>query len=354
MNKVRLGILGMGNMGSGHLENYLNGRNPEIEITAVCDLNPARLEYALGRLATHRASKPDVTYADITTFADGDEMFTSGLIDAVIIAIPHYGHPEYSMKAMRAGLHVMCEKPAGVYTLQVREMIAEADKHPELKFGMMFNQRTNHIYRKVKEIVDSGELGAIKRTSWIITNWYRPQAYYNSGAWRATWSGEGGGVLPVFVGEEGTVLAAGIGGGEEEVLMAAGEVDGDRLAWVQGRLDHDHRCRFKVGVLREGESSRAAAGVAVLVVDPEAQTQPLALVGHEGEDGMLLGVLQVVTGADVADDAAEAAGLNVEEVVGHDGFFLVEGGLGGVGEVVDDLEGEVGDVGGHGGAPFVE
>ena len=195
MKKVRLGILGMGNMGSGHLENILNDACPEIEVTAVCDLNPARLEYALGRLAVHREKKPNNTYADIATFADGDEMFASGLIDAVIIAIPHYGHPEYAMKAMKAGLHVMCEKPAGVYTLQVREMMAEADKHPELKFGMMFNQRTNHIYRKVKEIMDSGELGAIKRTSWIITNWYRPQAYYDSGAWRATWSGEGGGVL---------------------------------------------------------------------------------------------------------------------------------------------------------------
>ena len=195
MKKVRLGILGIGNMGSGHLENYLNGKTPEIEITAVCDLNPARLEFALSRLAVHRGNKPDVSYPDIATFADGEEMFNSGLIDAVIIAIPHYGHPEYAIKAMKAGLHVMCEKPAGVYTLQVREMMAEADKHPELKFGMMFNQRTNHIYRKVKEIMDSGELGAIKRTSWIITNWYRPQAYYDSGAWRATWSGEGGGVL---------------------------------------------------------------------------------------------------------------------------------------------------------------
>ena len=195
MKKVKLGILGIGNMGSGHLENILCGRCPEIEVTAVCDTNPARLEFALSRLAAKRAEHPDAGYPDIATFADGDEMFNSGLVDAVIIAIPHYGHPDYAIKAMKAGLHVMCEKPAGVYTLQVREMMAEADQHPELKFGMMFNQRTNHIYRKVKEIMDSGELGAIKRTSWIITNWYRPQAYYDSGAWRATWSGEGGGVL---------------------------------------------------------------------------------------------------------------------------------------------------------------
>ena len=195
MKKVRIGILGVGNMGSGHFGNILNGACPEIEVTAVCDLNPARLEWAKAELANKRAARPDANLPDVALFADGDEMFNSGLVDAVIIAIPHYGHPEYAIKAMKAGLHVMCEKPAGVYTLQVREMIAEADKHPELKFGMMFNQRTNHIYRKVREIIASGELGKIKRTSWIITNWYRPQAYYDSGAWRATWSGEGGGVL---------------------------------------------------------------------------------------------------------------------------------------------------------------
>ena len=195
MKKVRIGILGIGNMGSGHYGNILNGACPEIEVRAVCDVNPARLEWAAAELAKKREARPDANLPDVAYFADGDEMFASGLIDAVIIAIPHYGHPVYAIKAMQAGLHVMCEKPAGVYTLQVREMIAEADKHPELKFGMMFNQRTNHIYRKVREIIASGELGKIKRTSWIITNWYRPQAYYDSGAWRATWSGEGGGVL---------------------------------------------------------------------------------------------------------------------------------------------------------------
>ena len=89
----------------------------------------------------------------------------------------------------------MVEKPAGVYTLQVREMMAEADRHPELTFGMMFNQRTNCVYRKLKEMIDGGELGEIKRVSWLITDWYRTQFYYDSGAWRATWAGEGGGVL---------------------------------------------------------------------------------------------------------------------------------------------------------------
>lgn len=195
MRKVRLGILGMGNMGTGHLDNVLRGFTPEIEVTAVADINPARLQATTELLEKRRAEHPDLHQPDIALFSTAEEMYASGLIDAVEIAVPHYDHPRYAIEAMRAGIHVMCEKPAGVYTAQVREMMTEADRHPELKFGMMFNQRTNHVYRKMKEIMDSGELGALRRTSWIITNWYRNQAYYDSGAWRATWSGEGGGVL---------------------------------------------------------------------------------------------------------------------------------------------------------------
>ena len=184
MEKVRLGIIGVGNMGSGHISNIeLHKSCPEITVTAVADINPARLDWVKENIGDH-----------VALFDDAEKMMDSGLIDAVLIAIPHYGHPVYAVKAFERGLHVMCEKPAGVYTKQVREM-NEAAKKAGVVFGMMFNQRTNHIYRKMKEIVSSGEMGEIKRTNWIITNWYRPQAYYDSGAWRATWSGEGGGVL---------------------------------------------------------------------------------------------------------------------------------------------------------------
>jgi predicted dehydrogenase len=113
----------------------------------------------------------------------------------VLICTPHYQHPTLAVEAFEAGLHVLCEKPAGVYTLQVREMMAAADKRPDLTFGMMFNQRTNCVYRKLKEMIDGGEIGEIKRMNWIVTDWYRTQYYYDSGAWRATWKGEGGGVL---------------------------------------------------------------------------------------------------------------------------------------------------------------
>ncbi len=182
MDKVRMGIIGVGNMGTGHAMNIKNGLCPEIELTAVADIDPVRLDWTKENLP------------GVATFATAEEMMDSGLVDAVEVAIPHYFHPQYAMAAMRRGIHVMVEKPAGVYTKQVREMNACADEC-NVTFGMMFNQRTDHVYRKMKEIMQSGELGAIKRVNWIITDWYRTQSYYDSGAWRATWSGEGGGVL---------------------------------------------------------------------------------------------------------------------------------------------------------------
>ena len=184
MEKVRLGIIGYGNMGSGHAKNILEGKSPEIELTAIADINPDRLKAA-------KEEMPGTT----VLFDDAEKMMDSGLLDAVHIAIPHYDHPKYAIMALKKGLHVMVEKPAGVYTKQAREMNEEAAKHPELAFGMMFNQRTNCVYRKMKELVSNGTIGELKRVNWIITDWYRTQSYYDSGAWRATWSGEGGGVL---------------------------------------------------------------------------------------------------------------------------------------------------------------
>lgn len=181
--KLRLGMIGAGNIATAHIRNILDGKCPDIEITAVADRKESRRQWAREQLP------------DAAIFAEGSDLIAAKPCDAVLIAVPHYQHPPLAIQAFRAGLHVLCEKPAGVYTLQVREMNEEADRHPELTFGMMFNQRTNCVYRKIKEMLVAGELGEIKRVNWIVTDWYRTQFYYDSGAWRATWSGEGGGVL---------------------------------------------------------------------------------------------------------------------------------------------------------------
>ena len=183
MKSVRFGIIGVGNIGTVHTRYLLAGTVPEARLTAVCDNDPTKHE-AIRQLVGE----------NVTLFSDTESMLKSGLIDAVIVATPHYAHPELSMLAMRHGIHTLCEKPAGVYTAQVREM-NEFARHSDVVFGIMYNQRPNPLYQKVKDLIDSGELGEIRRSNWIITNWYRSQSYYNSGGWRATWKGEGGGVL---------------------------------------------------------------------------------------------------------------------------------------------------------------
>jgi len=184
MEKIRLGILGVGNMGLSHGKKVFEGKCPDFELTAIADGVPER-----------RAVARETFGEGVRLFESAEAMLDSGCIDACIVAVPHYDHPKYAMACMERGIHVLVEKPAGVYTKQVREMNEAAEKHPEVVFGLMFNQRTNHIYRKMRELVRSGKYGQIRRTNWLITNWYRPQCYYDSGAWRATWAGEGGGVL---------------------------------------------------------------------------------------------------------------------------------------------------------------
>ena len=184
MEKVRFGIVGIGNMGTGHLDSLGHGHIANAEVTAVSDINEDRLKFVSDN------------YGDgIARFTDYKELLASGLIDAVIIATPHYLHPVIAIEAFEAGIHVLSEKPIGVYTKKVMEMYEVAAKHPELTFGIMYNQRSNPKHQKMRQMMQDGTLGELQRVVWIITNWYRSQAYYNSSAWRATWEGEGGGVL---------------------------------------------------------------------------------------------------------------------------------------------------------------
>ena len=183
MKQVRLGIIGVGNIGTAHGATILGGGCPEVVITAAADRRESRRAWIREHLPS----------AEI--FSEGEDLIASGRCEAVMICVPHYQHPTLAVSALRHGLHTLVEKPAGVYTLQVREMNEEADRHPELAFALMYNQRTNCVYRKLKEMIDGGELGTLKRVSWLITDWYRTQNYYDSGDWRATWAGEGGGVL---------------------------------------------------------------------------------------------------------------------------------------------------------------
>ena len=183
MEKVRFGIVGCGNMGTGHAKNFIAGKIPNGCITAVCDVDPDKFAFFKENFGD-----------SINYYTDAEEMYKSGDIDLSLICTPHYIHPDLAILAMDYGLHCIVEKPAGVYTLQVREML-ERHKTSDKVLGIMFCQRNNPAFKKMREMIQAGKIGEIKRTNWIITDWYRTQYYYDSGSWRATWAGEGGGVL---------------------------------------------------------------------------------------------------------------------------------------------------------------
>ncbi len=181
MKSIRIGIIGMGNIGSHHAGYLLAGKVKRCELKAVSDAFPDKL----------------VSYKQrgLKIFADGEELIRSGEVDAVIIATPHYQHTTLGIAALQAGLHVMVEKPISAHKADAERLIAVRQKHPKQVFGAMFQMRTEPRYAKIKQLIDAGELGQIVRFSWIITEWFRSEAYYASGGWRATWKGEGGGVL---------------------------------------------------------------------------------------------------------------------------------------------------------------
>ncbi len=182
MKKVRFGIIGIGNMGSSHAKNLYDGKIENAQLMAVCDIDESKRKWAEENLS------------GVKVFTDYSELLSSDDIDAIVIAAPHYLHPVVAIDAFKKNLNVLTEKPAGVYVQKVEEMNAEAEKSGK-KFAIMYNQRTNPIFKKARELLLSGETGELKRVVWIITNWYRRQEYYDSGSWRATWKDEGGGVL---------------------------------------------------------------------------------------------------------------------------------------------------------------
>jgi predicted dehydrogenase len=178
MKQVKIGVIGLGNMGSLHARNILDNKIKGMELEAVADILPERL-------------KP---FEQVACFPTAKKLIASGRIDAVLIATPHYSHTTIGIMALKAGLHVMVEKPISVHKADCLKLIA-AHKNKRQLFAAMFQQRTDPVLCKIRAMVKGGQLGEIRRFNWIVTNWFRTQAYYASGDWRATWAGEGGGVL---------------------------------------------------------------------------------------------------------------------------------------------------------------
>lgn len=180
---IRFGIIGLGSMGTNYLKWFEGEKIKNSIVTAVCDIDPVK-ENIINNISNK-----------IVFFKNYTNLLKSDLVDAILIVTPHYEHPRIAISGLENGLHVMVEKPAGVYTKQIREMNSCASKHPDLKFSIMFNQRSNPLYKKLKQLIDERAIGNIRKVTWIITSWWRTQKYYDSSLWRATWWGEGGGIL---------------------------------------------------------------------------------------------------------------------------------------------------------------
>ncbi|TDF94060.1 Gfo/Idh/MocA family protein [Paenibacillus piri] len=182
--KVKLGVVGLGGMGKSHLR-YLS-KMDSVEIVGVCDV------------VAEEADKVAANY-QTTSYYSHAELFEKSGLEAVLIAVPHYDHTTVSIDAFHLGIHVLCEKPIAVHVNDAKKMIAAyeqaKERKPELIFGIMFQERTLPFHKKIKDILDGGELGKLIRATWINTKWFRSQLYYDSGDWRATWAGEGGGIL---------------------------------------------------------------------------------------------------------------------------------------------------------------
>ena len=181
---LRLGIAGIGAIAGDYIGLIVGGKVRDVALTALCSRNEAHIREVAQRHGLQAAA-----------FTDYGAMLRSGQVDAILICTPHAQHPEMTRQALEAGLHVLVEKPVGIFSDEVAEILPVLAERPELVFGVMYNRRAAQAYRHVKNLVQSGELGELVRCSWIITDLYRTEAYYTSGAWRGTWQGEGGGLL---------------------------------------------------------------------------------------------------------------------------------------------------------------
>jgi predicted dehydrogenase len=181
MSSLRLGLIGLGNIGRHHAGYLLEGQVPRCDLVAVCNPTAAKLEpYAAKGLQT---------------FTDARALFASGAIDAVLIATPHYDHAPLGIAALEAGLHVMVEKPIAAHKADAERLLDCAARHPDRVLAGMFQLRVEPRYAKIRLLIEQGQLGRVQRVTWINTDWFRTETYYASGGWRATWKGEGGGVL---------------------------------------------------------------------------------------------------------------------------------------------------------------
>jgi predicted dehydrogenase len=179
MQPLRIGLVGLGTMGRGHLSKET--ALPEVQIVGVADVDPAAVQSA------------SQTYG-LPGYSSYQELIENGNCEAILIATPHPFHAPIAQYAARHGLHILSEKPIAVTVAEADAML-DAAKKAGVLLGVMFQTRTEPWFKATHDLLASGVIGPIYRSVIVASHWYRTQAYYDSGSWRGTWTGEGGGVL---------------------------------------------------------------------------------------------------------------------------------------------------------------
>ncbi|MGF1530148.1 MAG: Gfo/Idh/MocA family protein [Puniceicoccaceae bacterium] len=249
---VKIGIVGIGSMGQNHARSLVDNKVKGAILGAVCDPNQAALDL----------------FPQVKGFGNYEALIRSGEVDAVLIATPHYDHTTIGIASLEAGLHTLVEKPISVHKADCERLIA-AHRDPKVVFAAMFNQRTDPFWIKIRDLVKSGELGAIRRIHWVVTDWFRSDAYYNSGGWRATWSGEGGGVLLNQCPHNLDILQW-IFGMPESI-------------WADCRIGHHHNIEVEDEVTAYLRYANGATGVFITSTGEAPGTNRLEVAGERGK-----------------------------------------------------------------------
>ncbi|PTX90651.1 Gfo/Idh/MocA family oxidoreductase [Opitutus sp. ER46] len=304
MNKVRLGIIGFGGMGQFHAGNVLSGKVARCELVAACDPVPANF----------------AQFPQVRAYASEAELLGSGEVDAVLVATPHYAHTTMGIAALNAGVHVMVEKPISVHVGDARRLLAAHEGRSRQVFAAMFNQRTDPFFQTIRRLVRTGELGEVRRVQWTITDWFRTHAYYAGDSWRATWAGEGGGVLlnqcphnldifqwvfgmpnrvsgfcnygryhPIEVEDDVTAYFELPGGAQATFITSTGEAPGTNrleIAAERGRLVYEaERLTWQRNDMPMSEFSRSSPE---RFGRPKVETVDFQIAGHGGQHVELL------------------------------------------------------------------
>ncbi len=182
---IRVGIAGIGYIAEEYIKLFSQGKIKGAEISALSSRNYSHMKQIQDTYCLQEA----------TLFTDYEGMLDSGTIDMVMICTPHFCHSNMAISSVERGIHTMIEKPVGVFPDELENLMNHVRLHSDTLSGVLYCKRSNPAFIKLKQLLDNGDIGDLKRITWIITDMYRPQVYFDANPWKGTFRGEGGGLM---------------------------------------------------------------------------------------------------------------------------------------------------------------